>query len=89
VLNSLKTVTQAGGKLGIPGPYVIDDPGARDQAAKTGNLQGENVPSMPEAGSTGINKKPRATPREPVPRQLCSRAATTRPLTGHCPVVKT
>jgi hypothetical protein len=46
-------VTQAGGKLGIPGPYVTDDPGARDQAAKTGNLQGENVPSMPEAVRQG------------------------------------
>jgi glutathione-independent formaldehyde dehydrogenase len=38
VLNSLMTVTRAGGAIGIPGLYVTDDPGAKDQAAKTGNL---------------------------------------------------
>src|SRR5881296_89004 len=38
VLNSLMTVTQAGGKIGIPGLYVTDDPGGVDDAAKTGNL---------------------------------------------------
>ncbi|PYT23123.1 MAG: formaldehyde dehydrogenase, glutathione-independent [Acidobacteria bacterium] len=38
VLNSLMTVTQAGGKIGIPGLYVTDDPGGVDQNAKTGNL---------------------------------------------------
>jgi len=38
VLNSLMTVTRAGGALGIPGLYVTDDPGAADDAAKTGNL---------------------------------------------------
>src|SRR3984893_1623484 len=38
VLNSLMTVTQAGGRLGIPGLYVTDDPGGVDDAAKTGNL---------------------------------------------------
>ncbi len=38
VLNSLMTVTQAGGRLGIPGLYVTDDPGGVDAAAKTGNL---------------------------------------------------
>ena len=38
VLNSLMTVTRAGGGIGIPGLYVTDDPGAKDQAAKTGNL---------------------------------------------------
>ena len=32
------TVTRAGGAVGIPGLYVTDDPGAKDQAAKTGNL---------------------------------------------------
>src|SRR5579864_4087940 len=38
VLNSLMTVTRAGGGIGIPGLYVTDDPGAKEAAAKTGNL---------------------------------------------------
>ena len=38
VLNSLMTITRAGGGIGIPGLYVTDDPGGIDHAAKTGNL---------------------------------------------------
>jgi glutathione-independent formaldehyde dehydrogenase len=38
VLNSLMTVTRAGGALGIPGLYVTDDPGGVDESAKTGTL---------------------------------------------------
>lgn len=38
VLNSLMEVTRAAGKIGIPGLYVTDDPGAVDQAAKKGSL---------------------------------------------------
>ncbi len=38
VLNSLMTITRAGGALGIPGLYVTDDPGAKEESAKTGNL---------------------------------------------------
>ena len=38
VLNSLMTLTRAGGNIGIPGLYVTDDPGGVDTAAKTGNL---------------------------------------------------
>jgi glutathione-independent formaldehyde dehydrogenase len=38
VLNSLMTITRAGGAMGIPGLYVTEDPGGVDQAAKTGNL---------------------------------------------------
>ena len=38
VLNSLMTVTRAGGAIGIPGLYVTDDPGGMDEAAKIGNL---------------------------------------------------
>ena len=38
VLNSLMTVTRAGGGVGIPGLYVTDDPGGVDKDAKTGNL---------------------------------------------------
>src|SRR5690348_4239196 len=38
VLNSVMTVTRAGGAIGIPGLYVTDDPGGVDSAAKTGNL---------------------------------------------------
>ena len=38
VLNSLMTVTRAGGALGIPGLYVTDDPGSKDANAKSGVL---------------------------------------------------
>ena len=38
VLNSVMTITRAGGAIGIPGLYVTDDPGGVDTAAKTGNL---------------------------------------------------
>ncbi|WP_041597452.1 formaldehyde dehydrogenase, glutathione-independent [Granulicella tundricola] len=39
VLNSLMTVTRAAGSIGIPGLYVTEDPGAHDDASKTGNLK--------------------------------------------------
>ncbi|MFC5461073.1 formaldehyde dehydrogenase, glutathione-independent [Massilia niabensis] len=38
VLNSLMEITRAAGKIGIPGLYVTDDPGAVDAAAKSGSL---------------------------------------------------
>jgi glutathione-independent formaldehyde dehydrogenase len=38
VLNQLMEVTRAAGRIGIPGLYVTEDPGAKDAAAKTGNL---------------------------------------------------
>jgi len=38
VLNSLMEVTRAAGKIGIPGLYVTEDPGAADKAAKKGSL---------------------------------------------------
>jgi len=38
VLNQLMTVTRPAGRIGIPGLYVTEDPGATDEAAKTGNL---------------------------------------------------
>src|SRR5258708_24057638 len=38
VLNSLMSITRAAGSIGIPGLYVTEDPGARDNAAQTGNL---------------------------------------------------
>jgi len=38
VLNSLMEVTRVSGKIGIPGLYVTDDPGATDTAAKSGSL---------------------------------------------------
>jgi glutathione-independent formaldehyde dehydrogenase len=38
VLNSLMDITRAGGALGIPGLYVTGDPGAADEAARTGSL---------------------------------------------------
>lgn len=39
VLNSAMDVTRAGGKLGIPGLYVTEDPGAEDEEAKRGSLK--------------------------------------------------
>jgi glutathione-independent formaldehyde dehydrogenase len=38
VLNSIMDLTRAGGGLGIPGLYVTDDPGAKDESAKIGLL---------------------------------------------------
>src|SRR5712671_1099854 len=38
VLNSVMTVTRAGGNVGIPGLNVTDDPGGVDANAKTGTL---------------------------------------------------
>ncbi|WP_050469250.1 formaldehyde dehydrogenase, glutathione-independent [Herbaspirillum chlorophenolicum] len=38
VLNSLMEITRAAGKIGIPGLYVTDDPGAKEAAAKHGSL---------------------------------------------------
>jgi glutathione-independent formaldehyde dehydrogenase len=39
VLNSLMTVVRAAGGIGIPGLYVTEDPGSKDEAAKQGNLK--------------------------------------------------
>jgi glutathione-independent formaldehyde dehydrogenase len=38
VLNALMQVTRASGRIGIPGLYVTDDPGAVDEKAKVGSL---------------------------------------------------
>lgn len=38
VLNSLMGVVRVAGKIGIPGLYVTEDPGAVDAAAKMGSL---------------------------------------------------
>ena len=38
VLNSLMTITAAGGALGIPGLYVTGDPGAKEKSAQVGSL---------------------------------------------------
>lgn len=38
VLNSLMEITRAAGRIGVPGLYVTDDPGAVDAAAKRGSL---------------------------------------------------
>jgi glutathione-independent formaldehyde dehydrogenase len=39
VLNSVMSITRAGGALGIPGLYVTGDPGAADPEAKQGTLK--------------------------------------------------
>src|SRR5271155_3861326 len=39
VLNSLMSLVRAAGGIGIPGLYVTDDPGSKDDAGKTGNLK--------------------------------------------------
>ncbi len=38
VLNSLMSITRAGAGIGIPGLYVTEDPGSKDQAARIGSL---------------------------------------------------
>jgi glutathione-independent formaldehyde dehydrogenase len=38
VLNQLMEATRAAGRIGIPGLYVTADPGAKDSAAREGNL---------------------------------------------------
>ncbi|ANJ58772.1 hypothetical protein PS874_02890 [Pseudomonas fluorescens] len=38
VLNSLMGVVRVAGKIGIPGLYVTEDPGAVDAVAKMGSL---------------------------------------------------
>src|SRR5260370_14639904 len=38
VLNQLMEATRAAGAIGIPGLYVTEDPGAKDSAARSGNL---------------------------------------------------
>ena len=38
VLNSLMSITRAAGGIGIPGLYVTEDPGSKDQAAQQGSL---------------------------------------------------
>ncbi|MBN1206534.1 MAG: formaldehyde dehydrogenase, glutathione-independent [Myxococcaceae bacterium] len=39
VLNSLMSVTRASGGIGIPGLYVTEDPGSKDEAARRGSLR--------------------------------------------------
>ncbi len=39
VLNALMTITRAAGAIGIPGLYVTEDPGSKDEAAQQGNLR--------------------------------------------------
>jgi glutathione-independent formaldehyde dehydrogenase len=39
VLNSLMAITRAAGGIGIPGLYVTEDPGSKDEAAQHGNLR--------------------------------------------------
>ncbi|WP_252311330.1 formaldehyde dehydrogenase, glutathione-independent [Sinobaca sp. H24] len=39
VLNTIMDVTRVGGKLGIPGLYVTEDPGASDEDSKVGSLK--------------------------------------------------
>lgn len=38
VLNSLMSIVRPAGRIGIPGLYVTDDPGAKDPAAQRGSL---------------------------------------------------
>ena len=38
VLNQAMELTRAAGSIGIPGLYVTEDPGATEEAARTGNL---------------------------------------------------
>ena len=46
VLNSLMAVARAGGAIGIPGLYVTDDPGAKDENAKERGARDSNWPGL-------------------------------------------
>ena len=46
VLNSVMTVTRAGGRLGIPGLYVTGDPGAAGRGREGGHAQGAARPGL-------------------------------------------
>jgi glutathione-independent formaldehyde dehydrogenase len=39
VLNSLMSIVRAAGGIGIPGLYVTEDPGSKDEASRQGNLK--------------------------------------------------
>lgn len=39
VLNALMSITRPGGGIGIPGLYVTEDPGSKDEGARQGNLR--------------------------------------------------
>jgi glutathione-independent formaldehyde dehydrogenase len=61
VLNSLMEITRAAGAIGIPGLYVTDDPGAKERAAKQGNLSlrlglGGQSPMLSIPGQTPVLK---------------------------------
>jgi hypothetical protein len=53
-------ITRAAGAIGIPGLYVTDDPGIKEQAAKHGNQPasvsaGQKVPQPPYRPDAGAN----------------------------------
>jgi len=66
VLNSLMEITRAAGAIGIPGLYVTDDPGAKEQAAKTWQPQPAprsrlgKVPHSPYRPDAGAEIQPAA-----------------------------
>jgi len=64
----------AAGAIGIPGLYVTEDPGAHDQAAKTGNLSLR----LGLAGRSRIPSTPARTPVLRYNRQLMDGAAGDR-----------
>jgi Alanine dehydrogenase/PNT, C-terminal domain len=57
VLNSLMEITRAAGAIGIPGLYVTDDPGAKEQAAKHGNLSLRLGISIGASSAVGVDVK--------------------------------
>src|SRR5256886_12737813 len=74
VLNSLMEITRAAGAIGIPGLYVTDDPGAKEQAAKLGNLSlrlglGWAKSHTFSTGQTPVLK----SHRQPLPARLWAR----------------
>ena len=66
VLNQAMELTRAAGSIGIPGLYVTEDPGATEQAAKTGNLslrfgqgwaKSQKLPHGPDARRLRYNRQ--------------------------------
>ena len=87
VLNSMMDVTRAGGAFGIPGLYVTDDPGAKDESAKIGMLGIRIGLGLGEESLVPYGPVPGAQIQSPVDasdlaRQDSDRQGSQR--TGHC-----
>ena len=71
VLNSLMTITRASGAIGIPGLYVTEDPGSKDEASQIGKSSHAVWPGLGEIASllyranSGVEVQPAADAGHP------------------------